>query len=190
MKKVLFFAAMCLVSLTSSAQTITKEAVYQTYMNAVTSENSGYVYNADLEGNTVKTQYVYRKISQPTRGNKSIEVLKPHLKHLYTYDDQGRLATRTTLKWNERTNDWQNAYLLTYNYENGQNTVECSHWSILGQHFKAPTEKLVYEMIAGGTTGFVTNYTRKKASQEFKLSYAMLVPAELLYGDQLLGKNH
>ena len=180
MKKLMFSTVMCLLALTSQAQTITKETVYQTYMDAASDSNGEYAYNAEIVDGVVNAQYVYRKEILSVHGNQTAETLKPHLKHCYHYDGQGRLQKRTTLYWNAENSQWHNAYQLTYTYLPSQNIVECSQWNSRTNSFKVPSEKMTYELTSDNTETSVASYIRKKSGQEFQLDYVMTIQAPML----------
>ena len=180
MKKLVFAAAMCLLTTATQAQTITNESVMKTYQDAVLAENSEYAYNADFENGMLTTQYIYRK-SQSHRGKNACMMLTPHVKHCYSYDAEGRLATRTTYFWNNTADDWQTMYRLDYSYQPGVNIVECSKWNAISSRFSLPTERMVYEVKAGTDNGFVSSYHRKNDHSDFKLTNTLNIPVSYFY---------
>ena len=171
---------MCLLTTATQAQTITNESVMKTYQDAVQTENSNYAYNAYIENGMLTTQYIYRK-SQSHRGKNDCTVLTPYVKHCYSYDAEGRLATRTTYHWNKVASDWQTSYRLDYSYQPGLNIVECSKWDAMANRFSSPTDRMVYEVKAGTDSGFVSSYHRKSGRSDFKLTNTLNVPVGYFY---------
>ena len=184
MKKLFFATAMMLFTTAASAQTITKESVMKAYQNAVQTENADYAYNADIENGMLTTQYVYRK-SQSHRGKNACIMLTPHVKHDYSYDAEGRLASRTTYFWNIATDDWQTAHRLDYSYPPGLNIVECSKCNDIANRFSSPSDRMVYEVTPGTDSGLVSSYHRKAGHNSFQLTEALAIPSQYFYGQML-----
>ena len=74
------------------------------YMDAAQNSESDYCYHADIDSNRVVAQYVYDQ-SKVSYGDTECLVLKPKIKHDYTYDSENRLIARITSKWDG--SEWQ-----------------------------------------------------------------------------------
>ena len=57
--------------------------------------NGNFAYNTEMEGETVAAQVVYLK-------SEDGKYLSNHLKYNYAYDEEGRLAQKEVLKWDEK----------------------------------------------------------------------------------------
>ena len=70
----------------------------------------------------------------------------------YAYDEQGRLANKEMLSWDEATQQWQKSSRLTYKYyKNGYN-VEVSEWNANKQTYDIPSQVTLYRSQAPNLT--------------------------------------
>lgn len=184
MKKSMLLSALCLLTVSAKAQTITAESVMKVYNDAVKNPNSGYVYNAEINDGVLTAQYVYRKDSIG-QGRKAIVELRPHIMYRYEYDDKLRLSSRVAFSWNDFKGQWQNCYRLDYTYEPGRNIVECSRWSKAAHSFVRADEKMIYELQPYASEGLVSSYERKNSKDDYELTSQVMVPVTLFYGDEL-----
>jgi hypothetical protein len=70
----------------------------------------------------------------------------------YAYDEQGRLANKEMLSWDEASQQWQKSSRLTYKYyKNGYN-VEVSEWNANKQTYDIPSQVTLYRSQAPNLT--------------------------------------
>lgn len=74
------------------------------------------------------------------------------VEYRYEYDEQGRLANKEMLSWDEAKKDWQKSSRLSYKYyKNGYN-VEVSQWNADKQAYDLPSEVTLYRSMAPNLT--------------------------------------
>ena len=74
------------------------------------------------------------------------------VEYRYEYDEQGRLAFKEMLSWDEAKKDWQKSSRLSYKYyKNGYN-VEVSQWNADKQAYDLPSEVTLYRSQAPNLT--------------------------------------
>jgi YD repeat-containing protein len=74
------------------------------------------------------------------------------IEYRYAYDEQGRLANKEMLSWDEATQQWQKSSRLTYKYyKNGYN-VEVSEWNANKQTYDIPSQVTLYRSQAPNLT--------------------------------------
>ena len=74
------------------------------------------------------------------------------VEYRYEYDEQGRLANKEMLSWDEAKKDWQKSSRLSYKYyKNGYN-VEVSQWNADKQAYDLPSEVTLYRSQAPNLT--------------------------------------
>jgi hypothetical protein len=74
------------------------------------------------------------------------------VEYRYEYDEQGRLANKEMLSWDEAKKDWQKSSRLAYKYyKNGYN-VEVSQWNADKQAYDLPSEVTLYRSMAPNLT--------------------------------------
>ena len=74
------------------------------------------------------------------------------IEYRYAYDEQGRLAFKEMLSWDEATQQWQKSSRLTYKYyKNGYN-VEVSEWNANKQTYDIPSQVTLYRSQAPNLT--------------------------------------
>lgn len=181
----MMLSALCLLTVSAKAQTITAESVMKVYNDAVLSKDNGFAYNADIEDGLLTAQYVYQKETVGT-GRKARVELRPYVMYRYEYDDMLRLTRRTTFWWDSFERQWQRSYRLDYTYEPGRSIVECRRWNKTSRRFVDADEKTVYELNPDGSAGRVCSYHRERTESSYKLTSQVTMPATLLYGDELL----
>ena len=181
----ILLSALCLLTVTVKAQTITAESVLKGYFATVNNPNSEYAYNADISDGVLTAQYVYRKVSIG-RGRKTVVELHPYLMYRYAYDEKFRLSSRVAFFWNDFKGQWQNSYRLDYTYEPGRNVVECCRWNEVAQCFGRADEKMIYALHPNAAEGLVSSFRRGKSQDSFEQISQLTVPAAMFYGDELL----
>ena len=114
---------------------ITIFTVLSMYLNASTSENSNFAYNADIENGAVKTMYVYERNG---------DSLKQKLAYHFNYDEEGRLIEKTTCRWNTVYNDYLPESQLQLTYHNDGYELALSQWNQEQKTWTPALEKALY----------------------------------------------
>ena len=81
---------------------------------------------------------------------KQIETQK--VEYRYEYDEQGRLANKEMLSWDEATQQWQKSSRLTYKYYKKGYNVEVSEWNANKQTYDIPSQVTLYRSQAPNLT--------------------------------------
>ena len=103
---------------------------------------------------------------------KQIETQK--VEYRYEYDEQGRLANKEMLSWDEAKKDWQKSSRLSYKYyKNGYN-VEVSQWNADKQAYDLPSEVTLYRSQAPNLTT-VKTYKMNEAHDNMYLTSRTVV---------------
>lgn len=152
---------------------ITAATVMAMYFNVAKTNVGNYYYNADVENGKVVSINVYDDF------NKN---LSQKLQYRFTYDDENRLSSREALKWNSRTQRWENYYALDYAYTDQGYTLSRREWDGKKNVYGEVDEKMVYENISGEVMAL--NCYKKSEKGGMKLAYNMLVMHP--QGDMLL----
>ena len=96
------------------------------------------------------------------------------VEYRYEYDEQGRLANKEMLSWDEATKQWQKSTRLTYKYfKNGYN-VEVSSWNAEKQAYDLPSEVTLYRSQAPNLTT-VKTYKMNETHDNMYLTSRMVV---------------
>ena len=74
------------------------------------------------------------------------------VEYRYEYDEQGRLANKEMLSWDEAKKDWQKSSRLSYKYYNNGYNVEVSQWNADKQAYDLPSEVTLYRSQAPNLT--------------------------------------
>jgi hypothetical protein len=145
---------------------ITAATVLTMYFNAINSNDVNYLYNADMEDGVVNKIEVYER-----NDNKQME---QKMEYCYKYDEQGRLADKEMLSWDEAKQQWTKSSRLTYRYfKNGYN-VEVSYWNNAKQAYDLPAEVTLYRSQAPNLTT-VRTYKMNEKQDNMYLSSSMIV---------------
>ena len=96
------------------------------------------------------------------------------VEYRYEYDEQGRLANKEMLSWDEAKKDWQKSSRLTYKYfKNGYNE-EVSQWNADKQAYDLPSEVTLYRSQAPNLTT-VKTYKMNKTHDNMYLTSRTVV---------------
>ena len=96
------------------------------------------------------------------------------VEYRYEYDEQGRLANKEMLSWDEAKKDWQKSSRLSYKYyKNGYN-VEVSQWNADKQAYDLPSEVTLYRSMAPNLTT-VKTYKMNKTHDNMYLTSRTVV---------------
>lgn len=144
---------------------ITAATVLALYLNVATSNTNGYIYNAVYEDNQVAKVEVF---------NQDGKSLSRKLQYHYSYDAQGRLASKETLRWNALAAEWQPSQLFVYEYTGNGYTLSLSNWSHEAGKYMPSNEKMVYHMVADNVLA-VDTYRRNDLDEAFERTSDMLV---------------
>ena len=145
---------------------ITAATVLTMYFNAINSNDVNYMYNGDMEDGKVNKIEVYEKNSD--------QRMEQKMEYCYKYDEQGRLADKEMLSWDEAKQQWTKSSRLTYKYfKNGYN-VEVSYWNSDKQQYDLPAEVTLYRSQAPNLTT-VKTYKMNEQQDNMYLSSSMIV---------------
>jgi hypothetical protein len=145
---------------------ITAATVLTMYFNAINSNDVNYMYNGDMEDGKVNKIEVYEKNSD--------QQMEQKMEYCYKYDEQGRLADKEMLSWDEAKQQWTKSSRLTYKYfKNGYN-VEVSYWNSDKQQYDLPAEVTLYRSLAPNLTT-VKTYKMNEQQDNMYLSSSMIV---------------
>ena len=145
---------------------ITVATVMTMYMNAVNSNEAKYMYNGEMEDGVVNKIEVYEKNAD--------QQMEQKMEYCYKYDEQGRLADKEMLSWDEAKQQWTKSSRLTYKYfKNGYN-VEVSYWNSDKQQYDLPAEVTLYRSQAPNLTT-VKTYKMNETQDNMYLSSSMVV---------------
>lgn len=85
----------------------------------------------------VESQTVFRVEDQ--------KFLHYHLLYNFTYDHEGRVATKEVLKWNEIMQAFEKQYYLNFEYTDEEVSIEYAAWSLSEKAYSDIREKVVYQ---------------------------------------------
>ena len=80
---------------------ITAATVMAMYLNSLGTENSRYLYNAEMQNGKVASINVY---------DNSEKYLSQKLQYRFLYDSDNRLVSKEALRWNAEAQQWQPSY--------------------------------------------------------------------------------
>ncbi len=145
---------------------ITAATVLTMYLNAISSNDNNYMYNADMEDGKVNKIEVYEQTADQSMTQK--------MEYRYAYDEQGRLETKEILRWDDAKKAWAENTRLTYKYfKNGYN-VEVSKWNAAKAAYEVPSEVTLYRTVAPSLTS-VRTFRMNDAKDNMYLSSRMIV---------------
>ena len=145
---------------------ITAAKVLTMYFNAINSNDVNYMYNGDMEDGKVNKIEVFEKNEN--------QQMEQKMEYCYYYDEQGRLADKEMLSWDEAKKEWVKSSRLTYKYyKNGYN-VEVSHWNNQKQQYDLPSEVTLYRSQAPNLTT-VKTYKMNDKQDNMYLTSSMIV---------------
>ena len=168
MKKLMICSMMCLMAIAAEAQVLTSQTVRQLYENAAMQTNVSddgnylFIYNADFDGDAVKTQYIYRQ----KRNGKGRMV--PVVRYSYQYGDDGLLLSRITHRWHE--GEWLCMGRHDYRLQDDSYTMEYSRWNVFRGRYDKPCEKTVLALLPDQTVSDVYSYQRRGGSAAYQLT--------------------
>ena len=145
---------------------ITAATVLTMYFNAINSNDVNFMYNGDMEDGVVNKIEVYERNSD--------QQMEEKMEYCYKYDEQGHLADKEMLSWDEAKQEWAKSSRLTYRYfKNGYN-VEVSYWNKEKQAYDLPAEVTLYRSQAPNLTT-VKTYKMNEKQDNMYLSSSMIV---------------
>ena len=132
---------------------ITAATVLAMYFTAINVNDVNNVYSSDKEC----SQRMVQKIE-----------------YCYEYDEQGRLANKEMLCWDEAKKEWTKSSRLTYKYyEHGYN-VEVNQWNSEKQVYDLPSEVILFRSQAPNLTR-VKTYKMNEKKDNMYLTSSMLL---------------
>lgn len=168
MKKLMICSMMCLMAVAAEAQVLTSQTVRSIYENAAVQANVSddgnylFIYNADFDGDVVKTQYVYKQ----KRSGKGKPV--PVVRYNYQYDDDGLLLSRITYRWHE--GKWLCMGRHDYMLQADSYIMEYSRWNVFRKRYDNPCEKTVLALQPDQAVSDVYSYQRNGHSAPYQLT--------------------
>lgn len=144
---------------------ITAATVMAMYFNSLGSENSRYLYNADIQDGKVASINVY---------DNSEKYLSQKLQYRFLYDSDNRLVSKEALEWNSSSRRWQPSYRLNYTYDAAGYTLELQRWDSKASAYAKAEEKTEYRMVMGNVAA-VNTYRWCDKSKGYELADNMLV---------------
>lgn len=102
-----------------------------------------FAYNEVMNGNQVESRIVYKKVEDG-------KFLQNHLKYNFTYDAEGRMVRKETLKWDETEKAFEHFCCLNYHYTEAGTEVEYALWDNKTNAYSNVKEKTVYPKAGDG----------------------------------------
>lgn len=132
-----------------------------------------FAYNCTVnQQEQVESQTVFRVEDQ--------KFLHYHLHYNFTYDPQGRVATKEVLKWNEILQAFEKQYCLHFEYADEEVSIEYAAWNPSEKTYSDIKEKTVYQ--TNDDNSRYLSYEWNKKENEWKL----VMMHDALYGDDEL----
>lgn len=113
----------------------------------------------------VKDELVVSKIIYRHDG-----MLYRHMKYNYSYDDQGRMVTKETFKWDDGRNEWTPYCKLDYTYTHDKIVLELCKWNNKKNEYNHPKERNVYELNEENLPVASINYKWDLHSKDWKIN--------------------
>jgi len=103
--------------------------------------NGKYVYNTECDSNNVVTNQTVYKTDYSGR------YLTNKLKYNFTYDDQKRLTSKETFRWNAEEGKWTNESMMSYTYGAEGYSVELVYWNKDANQYSDIRQKCEYTLV-------------------------------------------
>ncbi|MCD7901250.1 MAG: DUF3836 domain-containing protein [Bacteroides sp.] len=133
---------------------------------------SKYIAQDEGKDNKVVIQTLYRNIGG----------IKYHLKYCYSYDDENRLTSKETFKWDKATEAWAPYYLISYTYSNGKMVMDFAKWNPKDFEYNLLKQRNVYRL---DEINQPTAYLSYKWDER-KKGWKMIKSVDFEYGVQYL----
>lgn len=144
---------------------ITAATVLAMYFNVNTKNvDNKYYYNANVENNKVTSVIILKNDNNN---------LAQKVKYNFVYDNDNNLTTKEALKWNSEKQNWENYYVLNFNYFADGYTVSRRDWNKKTSNYDAITEVMDYKTVTGEVTA-INSYKVNNAG-EIKQTNKLLV---------------
>ena len=182
MKKLMICSMMCLMTIAAEAQVLTSQTIRQLYEEATMQTNVSddgnylFIYNADFDGEAVKTQYVYKQ----KRSGKGTAM--PVVRYHYQYDDSGLLLSRVTYRWHE--GEWVSTGRHDYTLQGDCYTMEYSRWNAKRGQYDTPREKTVFTLLSNQAVNDIYCYYRSNPKAPYHLTeyyHSLVQPSQQDY---------
>ena len=103
--------------------------------------NGKYVYNTECDSNNVVTNQTVYKTDNSGR------YLTNKLKYNFTYDDQKRLTSKETFRWNAEEGKWTNESMMSYTYGAEGYSMELVFWNKTANQYSDVRQKCEYTLV-------------------------------------------
>lgn len=152
---------------------ITAATVASMFFNMANApEQSGFAYNAQMNGNKVETVRVLKSTE---------EGLSNKLQYAYDYDSEDRLVKKTVKRWNSVANTWENAYELKYTYAPDGYILVRRDWNKKTQKFDEAKQMTNYKMIQNNVMAVNTYELNKNNDYVMVNNVLIMNPQEDLH---------
>lgn len=123
-----------------------------------------FLYNSIEEDGQVIKKEVYKL-------DESIGIHKPYRMREYTYTEDGRIKSHSTLRWNAKKGKWENLNKCVYEYDDQSNTVVLSRavWNGKKKGFDTPANKTVFRFSEENKAIFYTQYERQSPDVDWSV---------------------
>ncbi len=95
-----------------------------------------YVVNYETENNRVSSKIVYIYNGS----------LQQHMKYNYSYDIDGRVIEKESLKWNKENQEWTPYYINTFSYRETSFVIDFAVWNPKDKVYNQQKARNVYQM--------------------------------------------
>ena len=124
--------------------------------------NSDYVYNAEMQDGKISAILSYKTSDTGS-------TLTANTKHVYEYDEQQRVISNQTLKWNIDERQWVPEKCIEFEYDGITIAMNYRKWDKRSNSYMAPSESMVYTMMGTLVTS-VEKYKKSNRTGELELA--------------------
>lgn len=157
--------------------TWTAVTVMSMYMNMSSQPTNGnFVYNAEMQDGKISAIISYKN---------DMNCLTANTKHLYDYDEQDRVVSDQTLRWNTQKGEWIPVKCIEYSYDGNNITMSYMKWDNKCNYYLSPSEKVVYTTMGNMITS-VEEYKTDTKDGEMHLTDRYLLMGGV---ENMLAKN-
>ena len=100
--------------------------------------------------------------------DESGKYLTLHRKYNFAYDDENRVVKKEACIWNQRSQKWIPAYILTFSYDMNRMETYYAKWDKRKGKYDTTKEKIVYKTCHLGVTAY-TSYKRNSLDSEWEV---------------------
>ena len=99
-------------------------------------QDKNFITNEEKVGDLVVSKVIYRLDGSLFR----------HMKYNFTYDDQKRMTSKESFKWDAVREEWAPYFKIDYTYSSNEITLVYGRWNASHKAYDASVEKSVYEL--------------------------------------------